>query len=58
MKSPWDAILPMKKEIRYDSLTWAQRRLKKMGDGFAIYNVQGRFYIGLDGDFRCKIAPQ
>lgn len=56
MKSPWSAINPMKSEIKYWSLTWAKRRLEKMGKGYALYQVNGWYYIGIDGDFRCKIA--
>jgi len=45
----------MKSEIKYLSLAWAKKRLQKMGKGYAIYSVNGWYYIGVDGEFRCKI---
>lgn len=41
--------------IKYESKAWAQKRLNKMGEGYAIYLVNGSYYIGINGDYRCKL---
>ena len=54
-KSPWNAIHAMPSVIKYEKKAWAQKRIQKMGEGYAIYLVNGSFYIGINGDYRCKL---